>query len=56
MANAHLVDVTVGHKLTPVGVVWYVSWSDNEALFSTKALAVKYAARLRYDLMTGADH
>ncbi len=46
--------VKVGSELTAVGLMWYVidGWGDKH-WFSTRALAIRWAARHRYNLMLG---
>ena len=48
------VDVQVGSEKTAVGVLWYVIDANSKKhWFTTQSLAVKWAARYRYDLMMG---
>jgi len=53
--NSYKADqIKIGQQQTPVGVVWYMTdIHGDKHWFSTRELTVKYAAKYRYDLMTG---
>lgn len=56
MGNAYLTEVAVGSVKTPLGILWFVQQEGQDKhWFGTQHLAVSYAARLRYSLMTGED-